>query len=109
MIVTNVKCKEESILHPVKFTVYRVREMTSRALKLYRDFIRASQPLASLPSQNRRLLILKRVRYQFDINKEVKEKAELEFLFALGEVQLESVAVQAQHLAALHLEGNLKS
>jgi hypothetical protein len=65
--------------------------------------------LASLPSQNRGLLILLRVRHQIDLNKAVEDNGELEFLFALGEVQLDSVVIQAQHLAALHLEGDLKS
>jgi len=83
--------------------------MTSRALALYRSFIRASKPLSSLPNQNRRHLILKRVRHEIETSREVREESDLDFLFALGETQLESVAIQAQHLAALHLAGHLKS
>ena len=54
-------------------------------------------------------MVLKRARYEISANREVKEEGELEFLFALGEVQLESVHIQAQHLVALHREGQLKS
>ncbi len=83
--------------------------MGARALALYRSFIRASKPLTSLPSQNRRQLILRRVRHEIETNKGVAEEGKLEFLFQLGEVQLESVLIQAKHLAGLHQEGHLKS
>ena len=81
----------------------------NKALALYRSFLRASRPLSSLPSQNRRQLILKRVRLEISANKEVKAKEELDFLFALGELQLESVGIQAQHLSSLQRKGQLKS
>eukprot|EP00128_Syssomonas_multiformis_P016911 Colp12_sorted_trinity150504_noHs@25670 len=68
-------------------------------LRLYRDILKAAR---LMPTQNRRDFIQKKARAEFKKSKNVTDSEEQAFLFNLGETQLDTIQLQAQHLTQLH-------
>ena len=76
----------------------------SRALSLYRSFLRARR---QLPSQNRRDFVATKARAEFEANKDERDADTIEQHIAYGEFMLETLDVQAGHLTELHEQGIL--
>ena len=77
----------------------------SRPIALYRQLCRAAR---QLPTVNRQHLVRKRTRHEFEQSRDCSIE-EVALLLELGEVQLENILIQAQHLRELQKTGNLKS
>lgn len=67
----------------------------ARALALYRAIWRASR---TMPTVNRKLWVRKKLRDEFVAARAETDPAKLELAFAYGEVSLDNVKAQAQHL-----------
>ena len=68
---------------------------------LYRHFWRKS---ASMPTINRRNYIRRKVADEFRDALEERDPERIEFLYRLGETQLETVHVQAEHLRSMTVD-----
>ena len=70
--------------------------MGGRALKLYREILRAAR---RMPTQNRRTHICKVARLEFEANRDVQNPEQIQFLVQLAETQVgASLAISALKL-----------
>ncbi len=56
---------------------------------------------ASFPTENRRQWVRERARREFEAARDERDPEQLEFLYRLGETQLETLQLQSQHLSRL--------
>ena len=68
-----------------------------RALALYRRLLRAAR---AVPTQHRRDYIARRTRGEFEDARWERDAERVQFLLEVGETHLDTVLVQAQHLAS---------
>lgn len=76
----------------------------NQPLRLYRRLLRAAR---LMPTDNRKQLVLRRSRLEFEDSRQCSAE-EAAFLLQLGEVQLDNAVIQAEHLRQLQQSGHLK-
>lgn len=71
-------------------------ELRREALRLYRAIYRAA---AKMPSRDRRDYVRRRLRFEYDQHRHEPNPERIQFLLRLADTQLDTVLVQAEHLA----------
>lgn len=78
--------------------------MANKALGLCRQILRAAK---LMPTENRRLHIVRKARAEFDKSKQA-DPQQREFLLALADTQIDNIEAQARHMQELVATGLLK-
>ena len=78
--------------------------MANKALGLYRQILRAAK---LMPTESRRLHIVKKARAEFDKSKQA-DPQQREFLLALADTHIDNIEAQARHMQQLVARGLLK-
>lgn len=71
----------------------------STALHLYRAILRAAR---GMPTPRRRDFVVKKARQEFEKARHERDTEKVVFALSYGELQLETIRIQAQSLSDLH-------
>lgn len=69
------------------------------ALHLYRSILRAAR---GMPTARRRAFVVDKARKEFDATRHEQDPEKVAFALSYGELQLETIRIQAQSLSALN-------
>lgn len=73
----------------------------STPLHLYRHILRAAR---GMPTARRRAFVAQKAREEFDKARDERDAEKVAFALSYGELQLETIRIQARSLSALHCD-----